>query len=217
MDATTRRMAQAFFFALSVVLIVLVAGIGFVARPVGVAYLALWVVLAAGTAAFRRPGEPSTYDRSQLVWRSVLGVFGFLAILVLGPWEYTNLSGPIPRDGLVAWIGIALFALGIAINIWAMATLRSAYTVRLSVRQDQTLLTSGPYRRIRHPGYFGFVLAMPGMGLALGSLAMLAFGVVILAWIVSRIGYEEAMLVERFGDAYGDYQRRTKRLIPGIY
>ncbi len=217
MDATTRRLAQAFFFVLSVFLILWVAGIAFVQRPVGLAFVLLWVVLAAATAVFRRPGAPSKYDRSQIVWRSILGVFGFLAILVVGPWEYTNFSGPIPRDGLVAWIGIALFALGIAVNIWAMATLRSEYTVRLSVQEDHRLVTTGPYRIVRHPGYFGFVLAMPGMGLALGSLAMLAFGVAIVAWIVSRIREEEGMLVEQFGDAYRAYQRRTKRLIPFVY
>jgi len=217
MNAVARRAAQAVFFALSVVLILLVAGSEFVQRPVGLAYLALWVALAVATAVFRRPGAPSTYDRSQIVWRSVLGIFGFLAILVLGPWEYTHMTGPLPRDGLLAWIGLAMFALGVAINAWAMATLRSLYTVRLSVQADHRLVTSGPYRRVRHPGYSGFLLALPGMGLALGSLAMLAFTAVILAWLVERIGKEEAMLVEQFGDEYRAYQRRSKRLIPFLY
>lgn len=217
MHAVARRAAQAVFFALSVVLILLVAGPGFVQRPVGLAYLVLWVALAVATAVFRRPGAPSKYDRSQIAWRSVLGIFGFLAILVLGPWEYTNMTGPLPRDGLLAWIGIGLFALGVAINAWAMAALRSLYTVRLSVQADHRLVTSGPYRRVRHPGYSGFLLALPGMGLALGSLTMLAFTVAILAWLVERIGKEEAMLVEQFGDEYRAYQRRSKRLIPFLY
>ncbi len=217
MNAVARRLAQAIFFALSVVLIVLVAGLEFVQRPVGLAYLVLWTSLGIATAVFRWPGAPSKYDRSQIVWRTVLGILGFLAILVLGPWEYTHMTGPIPRDGLVAWSGIALFALGIAINVWAMATLRSLYTVRLSVQAGHRLVTSGPYRWVRHPGYFGFVLALPGMGLALGSLTMLAFTAAILAWIVSRIREEEAMLAEQFGNAYREYQRRTKRLIPFLY
>ncbi len=186
-------------------------------RPVGLAYLVLWTALAFATAVFRRPGAPSKYDRSQVAWRSVLGIVGFAVILVLGPWEYTHLSGPIPRDGLVAWAGIALFGLGIAVNIWAMATLRSLYTVRLDIQQGHRLVTSGPYRIVRHPGYFGFVLALPGMGLALGSLALLVFTVAILAWLVARMREEETMLVEQFGDEYRAYQRRTKRLIPLVY
>ncbi len=216
-NAIARRLAQAITFALSVLLILLVAGFDLVQRPVGLAYLILWTALAFATAVFRRPGAPSKHDRTQIVWRTILGVFGFLAIVALGPWEYMHLTGPLPRDGLLAWMGIGLFALGIAINVWAMATLRSLYTVRLSVRADHRLVTSGPYRIVRHPGYFGFVLALPGMGFALGSLAVLAFTVPIVAWIVSRIREEESMLVEQFGDEYRAYQRRTKRLIPFVY
>lgn len=217
MDAKTRRAAQAVTFALSVLFILWVAGVEFALRPVGLAYLVLWTVLAFATAVFRRPGAPTKYDRSQIVWRTVLGVVGFATILVLAPWEYTHMSGPIPRDGWVAWVGIALFAAGIAINVWAMATLRAMYTVRLAVQQDHRLVTSGPYRIVRHPGYFGFVLALPGMGLALGSLALLAFTVAILLWLVSRIREEEQMLVEKFGETYRAYQRKTKRLIPLVY
>ncbi len=217
MDAKTRRAAQAITFAASVLFILWVGGIEFALRPVGLAYLVLWTVLAFATAVYRRPGAPSKYDRSQIAWRTVLGILGFAVILVLGPWEYTHLSGPIPRDGWVAWTGIALFAVGIAINTWAMATLRAMFTVRLGVQKGHRLVTSGPYRLVRHPAYFGFVLALPGMGLALGSVALLALTVAILAWIVSRIRVEEAMLVEQFGEEYRAYQRRTKRLVPMLY
>lgn len=217
MDATTRRAAQAITFALSILFILWVAGVEFALRPVGLAYLALWTALALATAIYRRPGAPSKHDRSQAIWRSVLGMVGFAVILVLGPWEYTHLSGPIPRDGLVAWAGILLFAGGIAINIWAMATLRAMYTVRLDIQEGHKLVTDGPYRIVRHPGYFGFLLALPGMGLALGSLTLLAFTVAIVVWIVYRVRDEEAMLIERFGDEYRAYQRRTKRLIPSVY
>ncbi len=55
------------------------------------------------------------------------------------------------------------------------------------------------------------------MALALGSLAILAFVVPIIAWLVIRIRDEEAMLVAEFGEAYRTYQRRTKRLIPLLY
>ena len=217
MNAAARRTVQAVFFALSVVLILLAGGPEFAQRSVGLAFLVLWVLLAVATAAFRRPGAPSRYDRSQIVWRSVLGIWAFVALLILGPWEYTHLTGPLPRDGLLAWIGIGLFAVGILINAWAMAVLRSLYTVRLSVQPDHRLVTSGPYRVVRHPGYFGFLLALPGMGFALGSLSILVFAVLILGWIITRIREEEGMLVEQFGDAYREYQSRTKRLIPFLY
>ncbi len=217
MDSRARRAAQAIFLALSDGLILLAGGLEFVQRPVGLAFLILWTVLAVATAALRLPGAPATYDRRQILPRTVLGVVGFLALLIVGPWEYTHLSGPLPRDGLLAWIGIGLLAVGSALNVWAMSALRGLYTVRLSVQAGHRLVTDGPYRIVRHPGYLGFVLLLPGMAFALGSLTILVFVPVLLAWIVTRIRDEEAMLVTEFGEAYRNYQRRTKRLIPYLY
>ena len=70
---------------------------------------------------------------------------------------------------------------------------------------------------MRHQGYLGFLLLLPGMGLALGSVAVVAYLPPIIAWLVVRIRDEEAMLVAEFGEAYRSYQRRTKRLIPLLY
>ncbi len=217
MDETVRRVAQAFFLALSVGLILLAGGLEFVMRPVGLAFVVIWLALAAATAALRLPGKRSVYDRRQVVARAVLGVVGFLGLLAVGPWEYTHLSGPLPRDGVLAWIGIALFAAGTFLYAWAMWSLHGQFTIRLSVKPGDRLVTTGPYRFVRHPGYSGFVLALPGMTLALGSLAILALTVLLVAWIVTRIRDEEAMLVAEFGDAYRAYQTRTKRLIPFLY
>ncbi len=212
-----RRMAQAFFLILSIGLILLAGGLEVLQRPVGLAFLILWTVLALATGALRLPGAPSKYHRRQVAYRIVLGVVGFLGLLAVGPWEYTHLAGPLPRDGILAWIGIALFAVGTFLYAWAMWALHGQFTVRLSVATGDRLVTTGPYRIVRHPGYFGFVLVLPGMAFALGSLAILVFTVVLVAWIVSRIQDEEAMLVAEFGDAYRAYQRRTKRLIPFVY
>jgi protein-S-isoprenylcysteine O-methyltransferase Ste14 len=217
LDAKAKRLAQAIFFTLSIGLILLVGGLEFLQRPVGLAFLILWTVLGVATAALRQLGTPSRYDRRQVAPRAVLGIFGFLALLVVGPWEYTHLSGPLPRDGVLAWVGIVLLAVGIGLNTWAMSALRELYTVRLSVQEGHRLVTDGPYRIVRHPGYSGSLLIFPGMGLALGSLAILAFVPPMVAWIVVRIRDEEAMLVTEFGEAYRSYQRRTKRLIPLLY
>lgn len=122
-----------------------------------------------------------------------------------------------PRDGVLAWLGIALFAVGLALNTWAMRALHGLYTIRLSVQEGHRLVTDGPYRVVRHPGYLGFILAFPGMGLALGSLAILLFALLVIGWIIGRIRDEEAMLVAEFGDEYRAYQGRTKRLIPFLY
>lgn len=217
LGTTARHVAQAIVFAASVGIILLAAGFEFVQRPVGVAFLMLWLGLGVATAALRLPGAPSTHDRRQVAPRAILGIGGFLALIVVGPWEYVHLSGPLPRDGALAWTGIALFAVGLMINVWAMWALRGLYTIRLGVQESHRLITEGPYRIVRHPGYFGFALALPGIGLALASLAIFVFVPFLLGWLVFRIRDEEVMLVTEFGEAYRTYQRRTKLLIPLLY
>ena len=99
-----------------------------------------------------------------------------------------------------------------------MATLGSSYTRTLRAFEDQVLVTHGPYRVIRHPGYAASCLVWIGAALAFGSwpaaalvaaLLLLAYG-----W---RIRAEETLLEATFGEAYRDYAARTSRLLPGIY
>jgi len=98
-----------------------------------------------------------------------------------------------------------------------MWQLRSFYTVRLGVQANQTLVTTGAYRRIRHPGYFSYLLSIVGISLALSSLASLCFIVLIFLFLRTRIASEEKMLIAEFGDAYRQYMHETWRLVPFVY
>lgn len=79
------------------------------------------------------------------------------------------------------------------------------------------MVTGGPYRYIRHPGYLGEVMSMFGAGLSLSSIVGLVLGVVSLGLVLVRIRPEEEMLISNFGNEYESYMKRTKRLIPFIY
>ena len=122
-----------------------------------------------------------------------------------------------PRDSVLSWIGLTVFALGIALQCVAMWQLRSFYTVRLGVREDQKLVTTGMYSRIRHPGYFSYLLSIAGISLALSSLATLIFIIPIILFLKSRIVSEEKMLISEFGHSYKQYMSKTWRLIPHVY
>jgi protein-S-isoprenylcysteine O-methyltransferase Ste14 len=85
------------------------------------------------------------------------------------------------------------------------------------VKVGHTLITSGPYRSVRHPIYSGMTLALVGSALATGApygfvgLALILFGFLV------RVGQEEALMRETFPGEYDDYSRHTARLIPGVY
>jgi len=112
------------------------------------------------------------------------------------------------------WIGAMVMALGAALHIWGMHHLGKNLTISISTRAGHTLVTSGPYRWIRHPLYSGGMLESIGVCLLLanGAVAVCAF----LFWviIVCRTPKEEALLREAIGDAYADYAARTGRFLP---
>src|SRR5437870_11885055 len=66
----------------------------------------------------------------------------------------------------VAWIGVAVGALGLFLRLWAMLTLRERYTRTLLIHANHTIERGGPYRFVRHPGYLGSMMTLNGIGLA---------------------------------------------------
>jgi protein-S-isoprenylcysteine O-methyltransferase Ste14 len=114
--------------------------------------------------------------------------------------------------------GVLVMWLGLAIRIWAIAALGDAFRTTVEVDPDQSVVSTGPYKRIRHPSYTGLLLILAGFGLALGNwLALAACLLVPLPAILRRIQVEEAELTRVLGDAYRGYQTGTTRLIPRVW
>lgn len=116
------------------------------------------------------------------------------------------------------WAGCALLGCGLALRAWSMAVLGSSYSRNLQVTRSQRLVTVGPYRVIRHPGYAGSLLVWIGYGLGVGSWAgAILVGALLGTAYFYRIGTEERMLRVEFGAVYETYEQRTWRLIPGLF
>jgi len=193
----------------------------------GGAYLLLIVFfifegrLRQGEAA--RSREAGAHDQDSTNY--VGAAFGLsMVCLLLAPLlDYFKLASLIPPALAVAGLalavaGLALAAGGLALRLWAPRVLGQYYTRTLRVAEQQTVVEVGPYHYIRHPGYAGLVTLWIGAGLASGN--MLVAVVIALAMFTAyayRIRAEEVMLAATLGQAYRDYQKRTKRLIPFIY
>jgi protein-S-isoprenylcysteine O-methyltransferase Ste14 len=92
------------------------------------------------------------------------------------------------------------------------------WSATLEVREGHVLVTTGIYRTLRHPMYAGYWLWMVSQAMLLpnwvaGLAGIFAFGL----HFFLRVGHEEQMLRERFGESYADYMARTNRVIPGLY
>ena len=122
-------------------------------------------------------------------------------------------------DGdVVRWIGVVLFAVGCVLRVWPMFVLGHRFSVFVAIQPGHTLVTSGPYRLVRHPSYLGGLIALVGWALVFRSVAGLLLILPPLAATIARVRAEEQTLAEEFGQEYAAYRRATPwRLVPGAY
>jgi protein-S-isoprenylcysteine O-methyltransferase Ste14 len=121
------------------------------------------------------------------------------------------------EDGPVRNLGLALYALGITFFEWPRFVMGRQFSFRAAIQDDHRLVTSGPYRLVRHPGYAGILAFQTGYALIFRSKAGLAAVSPVLAFILWRIRDEEALLRGEFGEPYDEYAARTARLVPFVY
>jgi len=116
------------------------------------------------------------------------------------------------------WAGLILIVSGLAVRWLAIVSLKSQFTVDVSIKKDHRIVRGGVYRYVRHPAYAGSLLSFLGLGVFfVNYCSVLVIFVPICAAFFYRIRIEENVLVEAFGNEYINYCKSTKRLIPGIY
>jgi hypothetical protein len=92
---------------------------------------------------------------------------------------------------------------GTAFRLWAINTLKNNFAATVQIKQGQQLITSGPYRWLRHPSYTGAWIAMIGAALLMHSyLGLVLMGPGMLLVYMRRIAVEERTLEQAFGQAY---------------
>ena len=111
-------------------------------------------------------------------------------------------------------LGIAFVLAGIALRWYAVITLGRFFTTRVRTSPGQHVITSGPYKFVRHPSYTGMLLTVLGILLCLTNWLSLACFLIALPGFAYRIRVEERALANALGDPYRDYMRRTRRLVP---
>jgi len=138
-------------------------------------------------------------------------IIGFIAYLVNPAnmaWSALKLP-PGPR-----WTGVGLAVVAAAFLIWTLSNLGKNLTDTVVTRQAHTLVTTGPYRYVRHPFYLSVLLAALANSLMAANWYLMATGALIFALMFVRTPIEEAKLVARFGDSYRAYMARTGRFWP---
>ena len=123
-----------------------------------------------------------------------------------------------PFQPVLAWLGAAIFAASLWLFYRVHKELGRNWSDSLEVREKHSLVTEGLYRYVRHPMYSAFFMWALAQALLLpnwiaGPAGLIGFGTLFLM----RVGREEQLMLDAFGEEYRGYMARTARLVPGIY
>lgn len=171
-------------------------------------FVLYWIISAVGVKKNIQTKE----------WRRDAGI-RILVIIVVIILIQTNSSVRLfgYRFDLIGQVaGIIFCVAGIAFAIWARRCLGKNWSGTPSIKEGHELITSGPYRFVRHPIYTGMLLAILGSALA-SSMVWFVIFIVFCVNFLYRIQVEERYMMQLFPNRYPEYRRRTKALIPFVW
>ena len=143
--------------------------------------------------------------------------FALLALLVLYalnvPW-LRALSIPLPS--WLRWAGFVLGLASLAWWAWTQSALGTHWSAQLQLRAGHRLVTTGPYARVRHPLYTAMLGIAAAFALITAHWVFVAFGILSVVALFSRVPREEQMMLDEFGSEYAAYMQRTGRFFPRL-
>ena len=122
-----------------------------------------------------------------------------------------------PRSDAVGIAAVLLAIIGLATTLWARAALGRNWSGTIAFKQDHELIQSGPYAWVRHPIYSGLLLMFLGTAVESARPAGFVFLAAAFVVFVLKSQAEEQLMLRHFPDAYAQYRRRVRALIPGVW
>ena len=180
---------------------------------------AVELVFAVGWTAFWLYWLVAAFSmkRGRVPWSRELRIRAVIVVIAILLIRFGAFRGHgLDTDPLRAAIGLVLFALGLGFAIWARVHIGRNWGSPMTQKDEPELVTSGPYRLVRHPIYSGILVAAVGTAIALSWLWLTAVALIGIYFLYSAT-VEERHLSEQFPDSYPAYQRSTRRLLPFIF
>ncbi len=182
----------------------------------------IWLFFIVGVlASFFQPRynpfgrSPDAKDRGtaqQIIWSIYI-----TQVAVLVEAAYFRYPVSVTWDWITT-IALVLMVSGLLMRTWGVVTLGRYFTWHITAEEQQTVVRSGPYRFVRHPGYLGAFLTYGSTALFFHSwIVCIPSAAILLFAFLRRIHYEEKELCVVLGDDYKSYCRSVRRLIPGLW
>ena len=173
---------------------------------------AVELVFAVGWAAFWLYSILAAFSakKGRIAWSRELRVRPVIVVLVSSSVRAGGFRGDgVHADPWRAGIGLVFFASGLGFAVWARLHLGRDWGTPMTQKAEPELVTSGPYRLVRHPIYSGILLAGIATAMGLSWLWLTAFALAGVYFVYSAT-VEERYLAEQFPDAYPPYSARTR-------
>ena len=179
-------------------------------------FISFWALESVNVKRNRDESEGWQSNRFALTSTALFSLVVFTFLLRDPILMVSSAIDVVPADSISATLGVILTAGGIALAIWARVHLGRNWSAEPTLKESHHLVTTGPYRFIRHPIYAGELLAIIGSALVGGVIWIVVFFVLI-ALVSYRIHKEERMLSEEFPEGYRTYAKNTRRFIPFVF
>lgn len=158
------------------------------------------------------PLEATTADKAYVAFWVCHFVLLQWVVSRIGRW-----TPPLAYSWGTTAIGLVATVCGLATRRYAIDYMAENFTYVVRVSEKQRLVTTGPYRLVRHPAYAGLIVFFAGLGLVLSDVYAVAILVACVGVVVGfRIRKEERKLASHFGDEYRAWKAKTKLLIPWV-
>lgn len=141
-----------------------------------------------------------------------------LSLIILGAFVLVRVfkvNGVNVTSPALEAVGVLLLLSGLGLAVWARIFLGRNWGMPMTQKDEPELVTSGPYRLVRHPIYSGILLGLLGTALATNLYLLSAFVLMAIYFIYSAM-VEERLLSTTFPSTYPHYRAETKMLIPFV-
>ncbi|GAA1932084.1 methyltransferase family protein [Streptantibioticus ferralitis] len=182
--------------------------------------ITIWVWVAAETVLqIRQLHRSESTERTEWLSLLLIPVLIVGGILLSGPVRHAVPALSYSTHSVAVRIAVLVVAwAGIAFRLWAIIALGRFFRGTVHIQHGHRVVSTGPYRWVRHPAYSGMLLAALVLALLMGNAASwLVFTACCLIALGYRIRVEERMLLDALGEEYRAYAARTRRLIPGVW
>ncbi|MBK9317351.1 MAG: isoprenylcysteine carboxylmethyltransferase family protein [Acidobacteria bacterium] len=166
-----------------------------------------------------KAGEKISWNEEGAIVMILLRFFGLLGwgsvIVYLVNPEWMKWA-EMPLPAVARWIGVITGVIAVPLLYWLFKSIGKNITQTVKTRKEHKLVTKGPYRWVRHPLYSVGTLLFTSFALMASNWFIGLTTLIGLVMLMVRLPKEEKNLVEKFGEEYKEYMKRTGRLIPRI-